>query len=175
MRHLIRAHRHAAENMIAKKFMARMKDQGTVYRQLALLLFAVALAGCSSIGFSDYSSPRVAGQVLDAGTRQPLADVIVKRLESYPTDGEDTPPKGGQLLMRSDGVRTDPHGRFVMEAVKVVTLFRRGSWHSVTLSFERAGYENYQTNYSTANFKEHSDEGVPLVNAGEILLQPKSP
>jgi hypothetical protein len=155
--------------------MTRIKGQGTAHRQFVSLLFAVALVGCSSIGFSYYSSPRVAGQVLDAGTRQPLADVMVKRVVSSPTDGEDTPPKGGQLLMRSDGVRTDPNGRFVVEAVKVVTLFRRGNWHSVTLSFERAGYENYQTNYSTASSKEHSAEGVPLVNAGDILLQPKSP
>lgn len=165
-------HRHAAENMITQILAARIKGQGTVYRLLALLLLAVTLAGCSSIGFSYYSSPRVAGQVFAADTRQPLANVIVKRVVSSPTAGEATPPKGGQLLMRSDGVRTDPHGRFVVEAVKVVTLFRRGSWHSVTLSFERAGYESYQTNYSTANFKERSDEGVPLVKAGDIWLQP---
>ena len=144
-------------------------------RQLALLLFAVTLAGCSSIGFSYYSSPRVTGQVLAAESRQPLPDAIVRRVVSYPTDGEDTAPKGGQLLMRSDGVRTDADGRFALEAVKVVTLFRRGSWHSVTVSFERNGYESFETNYSAGNFKERSPEGVPLVNAGDILLKPISP
>jgi hypothetical protein len=154
---------------------ARIKYQGTVSRQLALLLLAVALAGCSSIGFSWYSSPRVAGRVLAADTRRPLPDAIVKRVVDYPTDGEDTAPKGAQLLMRSDGVRSDADGRFVLEAVKVVTLFSRGGWHSVTVSFAGNGYESFQTNFTLADFPERSSEGVPRVEAGDILLKPKSP
>lgn len=146
-----------------------------VNRQLALLLLTVALAGCSSIGFSYYSSPRVTGRVLAADTRQPLPEATVKRVVAYPTAGEATAPKGSQLLMRLEGERTDADGRFVIEAVKVVTLFRRGGWHSVTVAFERTGYESFQTNYSVADFQERSSEGVPLVVVGDILLKPKSP
>ena len=98
----------------------------------------------------------------------------MKRVLAYPTAGEETPTKGSQLLMRSDGVRTDAGGRFVLEAAKVVTLFRRGGWHSVTVSLECNGYESFQTNYSSFDFKERSPEGVPLVNAGDILLKPSS-
>ena len=163
------------DNMRTRKLATQIKGQGTVSRQFALLLLAVALAGCSSIGFSCYSSPRVTGQVLAADTRQPLPDATVKRVVAYPTDGEDTAPKGGQLLMRSDGVRTDADGRFTLDAVRVVTLFRRGGWHSVPVAFERAGYESFQTNYASADFKQRSPEGVPLVDAGDILLKPKSP
>jgi hypothetical protein len=52
-------------------------------------------------------------------------------------------------------------------------VLRHGNWHSVTVSFEHAGYAGCQTNYTAAKFKEHSPEGVPLVNAGDILLPPK--
>jgi hypothetical protein len=160
--------------MNLRKLVARIQGQGTVNRQLALLLFAVALAGCQSAG-SWYSSPRVTGQVLAADTRQPLPNATVRRVVPYPTDGEGTPPKGSMLQMRPSGMRVDADGRFVVEATRVVTFFRRGGWHSVTVAVECSGYESFQTNYSAAVFKERSPEGVPLVNAGDILLQPISP
>ena len=43
------------ESMIARRIAARINGQGTVNRQFALLLFAVALAGCQSVGSSSYS------------------------------------------------------------------------------------------------------------------------
>ena len=148
--------------------------QGTVSWRLALLLFAVALAGCESGKFSHYISPRVTGRVLAADTRQPLPDATVRRVTPHPTDGEDTAPKGGQLMMRSSGVRTDANGWFVMDSERDVALFRWSSWWSVTLSFTADGYRFFQTNYTVANQSGHSPEGEPLVNTGDILLQPKS-
>ena len=141
----------------------------------ALLLLVIVLTGCQSIGFSWYSSPRVTGQVLAADTRQPLSEAVVKRVVACPTAGTDTPPKGGTLQLLPAGVRTDDAGRFVLDAVQVVAVFRHGGWHSVTVAFECAGYEGFQTNYTSAQFKERSYDGVPLVNAGDILLKPKSP
>ena len=152
--------------------MVPIQGQGAVNRQLALLLAAAALAGCSSVGFSYYTSPRVTGQVLAADTRQPLPQATVRRLVPYPTSGEDTAPKGGMLQMRPAGVRPDADGRFVLDATKVVTLFRRANWHSVTVAVECPGYESFQTNYSVSQFGERSPEDVPLVNAGDILLTP---
>ena len=93
---------------------------------------------------------------------------------SIPSSGESTQPKGGELLMEPAGVRTDASGRFALEAERVVAVFRRGNWHSVTVSFERSGYESFQTNFTSAGFKERSPEGVPLVNTGDILLTPNS-
>jgi hypothetical protein len=144
-----------------------------VNRQLAWLLLTVALAGCQSGKLSYYSSPRVTGRVLAADTHQPLADATVRRVVPMPSDGEDTPPKGAQLLMRPAGVRTDADGRFALEAERVVAMFRRVGWYSVMVSFECSGYGSLQTNFAIASFNTRTPEGVPLVNAGDILLQPK--
>ncbi len=139
-----------------------------------LLLLALACAGCQSGTFSSYGSPRVTGQVLAADTRQPLPDTTVNRVAVYPGTGTATAPKGAELQTRAGGVRTDADGRFALEAERVLTLFGRGGWHSVTVSFAHAGYADFQTNFSTANFKERSSEGEPLVEAGAILLEPKT-
>lgn len=155
----------------------RTNGRGIVNRQLALLLFAVSLAGCRSNGFSYYTSPQVTGRVLAADTQQALANATVRRVVPQPYLGPDTQPKGGQLLMQPAGVRTDADGRFVLNAVRDLTvlhLFRSRGWSSVTVSFERGGYQSFQTNFTAAGSTESSPEGAPLVNAGSILLEPES-
>jgi hypothetical protein len=155
-----------------------MKKQivhGTTSRCLALLLFAATLTGCQSGKLSYYVSPRVTGRVLAADTGRPLADVRVRRVVPMPAAGEDTPPKGSQLLMQPSAQRTNADGRFVLESERVIALFRHGGWYSVAVSFEYSGYNRLQTNFTVAHFKERSAAGEPLVNAGDILLQPVPP
>jgi len=166
------ATRRGTENMSTRKLAARIKGQGTLNRQLALLLFAVTLAGCQSGKFSYYISPRVTGRVLAADTGRPLAGVSVRRVESMPTAGEDTPPKGTQLLMQPSARRTDADGRFALDGERDISLFRHPGWWSVTLSFTAEGYRFFQTNYTSASLSGHSPEGEPLVKAGDILLNP---
>ncbi|MGA2788522.1 MAG: hypothetical protein ABSF60_13450 [Verrucomicrobiota bacterium] len=139
-----------------------------------LLLFVMALAGCQPGKFSHYISPRVTGRVLAADTRQPLPDTTVRRVVPMMAAGENTQPKGGELLMRPGWVRTAADGRFVLEGERDIALFRHPAWWSVTLSFTADGYTFFQTNYTSANLSGHSPEGEPLVNAGDILLKPKS-
>jgi hypothetical protein len=152
----------------------RTDGQGTVNRQLALLLFAVTLAGCQSGKLSHYISPRVTGRVLAADTGRPLAGARVRRVVPMATAGEDTPAKGAQLLIQPSGVRTAADGRFVLDGERDIALFRHPAWWSVTLSFTADGYRIFQTNYTSVNLSGHSPEGEPLVNAGDILLNPKS-
>jgi len=160
--------------MNIRKPAPRTNGPGTVNRQLVLLLFAAALAGCQSGKLSHYISPQVTGRVLAADTGQPLAGVRVRRVVPMAIAGEDTPAKGGQLLMQSSARQTDADGRFVIDGERDIALFRHPAWWSVTLSFTADGYRFYQTNYTSANLSGHSPEGEPLVNAGDILLNPKS-
>jgi hypothetical protein len=141
-----------------------------MHRLIALCFAAAALAGCESMPFSPFVSPRVTGQVLAADTRQPLADVMVRsgaRREDYRSA---MPPKGGELLMAKAPVRTDRDGRFTLETERVLTPFRGSGWFSVQLSFQRPGYDRFRTNYSSLNLSTNSAQGAPLLNAGEILL-----
>ena len=76
--------------------------------------------------------------------------------------------------MRPAGVRTSADGRFVLEGERDITLFQHAGWWSVTLSFTADGYTFFQTNYTSASPNAQSLEGEPLVDAGDILLKPKS-
>jgi hypothetical protein len=140
-----------------------------------LLLATATLVGCKSGRFSEYVSPRVTGRVLDADTRQPLADARVRRaLPDRPPD-MDGRAHGGQLLERTPAVRTDQEGRFVLESVSSVALFKGDpdAWYSVTLSFEHDGYRRFQTNYTLGNAT-NLPSGEPCVMAGDILLNPSA-
>ena len=139
-------------------------------------VLGLCATGCQSGKLSAYLSPQVTGQVLAADTRQPLAGATVRRVVPMPSAGESTQPKGGQLQMAAPGVRAGADGRFTLDAerdLSVIHLFRHGGWHSVAVSFSCNGYVSLRTNFAAATFKERSFEGVPLVNAGDIFLQPK--
>ena len=141
-------------------------------RPLTLCLAAVALAGCESMPFSPFTSPRVTGRVLAADTGRPLADVTVQSGARRDGSRGAIPPKGGELLMAKAPVRTDQDGRFTLDTERVLTPFRGARWFSVQLYFQRAGYERFRTNYSTLNLSTNSPNGEPLLNAGEIRLHP---
>jgi hypothetical protein len=130
----------------------------------------LGLAGCQSGSY--YVSPRVTGRVLAADTEQPLPKATVRRVPVLPYAGAATPPKGGQLQMVPAGVRTDAEGRFVLDGERVIAMFRRSSWRSVAVTFAHPGYRSFETNYSAARFPSRTPEGVPLVNAGDVLLTP---
>jgi hypothetical protein len=139
---------------------------------LALCLAALALAGCKSMPFSPFSSPRVTGRVLAADTGQPLADVVVKSGAQARGYHGAMPPKGGELLMAKAPVRTDGEGRFTLATERVLTPLRCTGWFSVQLLFERGGYERLRTNYSRLNLSTNAPGDEPLLNAGDILLHP---
>jgi len=142
---------------------------------LWLLLAAMALAGCQSASFSTYISPRVTGRVLAADTRQPIADVKVRRVNPNANQNYDDPAKGGQRMESAAGVRTDPQGRFVLDAERDLTLLQQQVWFSVTVSFQREGYLTLRTNFTAANTTTNAPDGAPVVNAGDVLLRPMFP
>jgi hypothetical protein len=144
-------------------------------RQLPKLIFSgwllTFLAGCQSVEFTRNISPQISGRVLAADTHQPLAGVNVARIT--PENAEAFgPPKGGQLLTQAGGVQTDADGRFVLEGESVFALFRQSGWWSVPVSFSRSGYQPEQRNFTGTNVISDSISGAPVINAGDILLQP---
>jgi hypothetical protein len=159
--------------MNSRKSVVRTSGRGKANRSVALLLSAVALAGCQLNPDSYYVSPRVTGRVIAADTGQPLEGALVRRDVPPPYAGADTAPKGGQLLMQPGGIRTDADGRFVLECERVAALFPRGGWYSVPVSFNQAGYAGLETNFTTTEPRERWPDDVPWINAGDIVLQPK--
>jgi hypothetical protein len=156
-----------------KYLASRMIPSPALPGLLAGCLCAAALTGCRTGSFTSCVSPQVTGRVLAADTGQPLDGVTVRRVLPMMTAGEDTAPKGGQLLMQPGGARTDADGRFVLDGERAFSLFRRGGWSSITVSFSRAGYTGFQTNYIPAESKEQGPGGVSWLNVGDVMLQPR--
>jgi hypothetical protein len=136
------------------------------------MLAAIALVGCKSVLVSTYISPRVTGRVLAADSRQPLDGVKVKRVNPYANPDSGDLARGGQRMETMAGARTDPEGRFVLDAERDLTLLKQQVWYSVIVSFQRDGYVTLRTNFTAANTATNAPDGAPVVNAGEILLHP---
>jgi hypothetical protein len=124
---------------------------------------------------SSYISPRVTGRVLAADSRQPIADVKVKRVNPNAGLDYDAPARGGRKMESIPAARTDTQGRFVLEAERDLTLLQQQVWYSVSVSFERAGYQTLHTNFTISNVTSNAPDGAPVVNAGDILLRRASP
>jgi hypothetical protein len=141
---------------------------------LLLLLAAIAAGGCKSTSLSTYISPRVTGRVIAADTRQPLADVKVRRVNPAAAQDYDEPARGGQRIESVNPVRTDSQGRFVLDAERDLTLLQQQVWFSVMVSFQHNGYLTMRTNFTVSSITTNAPDGAPVVNAGDILLRPLS-
>jgi hypothetical protein len=141
-------------------------------RMLVLCLAALTLAGCKSRPLSVTVSPRLTGRVLAADTGQPIADVKVRNIDNTEDFNRTSPPKGAERMLAKRIAYTDHDGRFVLETERVLAPFGGAGWLAVRLSFERAGYERFLTNYSYLNLSTNSAGGGPGLSAGNILLHP---
>jgi hypothetical protein len=139
----------------------------------AWLSLAVLCDGCQSspILNSQYISPRVRGRVVDAATGQPIRNVGIQRLAPGQKSATNPPAAGSQSLEQMRVLRTDAEGRFDLDSERDVTLFRQAGWYSVTLTFRHSGYERFTTNF-TLTSAVFEPNGEPMVDAGNILLQP---
>jgi hypothetical protein len=115
----------------------------------------------------------VDGRVLDAQTRQPIGDVMVRRINPSDEAAPGEISKGATALKQAPSVRTGNAGAFTLACERNLELFGRSSWYSVTISFKHAGYVSFTTNYTPANTTSTAS-GEPLVKAGDILLVPLS-
>ena len=138
-----------------------------------VLATAAVLAGCKSHSPSHYVSPRIIGRVLDENTRQPIAGVEVKRVVPDYDAGTLQQVKGGETLQRTRPAQSTVDGTFDLDSQKSVALFRDLAWFTVEISFAHRNYERFVTNY-TPRYATISTNGEPVIQAGEILMTPKS-
>jgi hypothetical protein len=137
-----------------------------------LLLVLMVLAGCQSGDYNHYTSPEVTGRVLAADTHEPIANVRVHRSGVNNNFEPFGPPKGGELLIRPAPALTDADGRFVLDSKSVFALFRNPGWWTVPVTFQHSGYQTFQTNYTASSVVTNTSVGPPIVDAGDVLLQP---
>lgn len=153
---------------------ALSRAAATLSRFITPSLLTVALTGCQSDNYNHYTAPEITGRVLAADTHQPLANVHV--LRGGPKDNFEPfgPSNGGKLLIQPAPVLTDADGRFVLDSKSVFALFRSASWWSAPVTYQRAGYDTFSTNYTAANVVSNTLAGPPVVDAGDVLLTPEA-
>lgn len=130
------------------------------------------LCGCKSRPLGPYSSPRVTGQVLVAGTDQPLAHTTVIRGARKPD--VDSPAKGAELLVRQAPARTGSDGRFTIPGYRVLSVIRGSGWSQVQLIFEHPRFLRLRATYPLA-MATNSANGEPLLDVGKVFLTPEPP
>jgi prolipoprotein diacylglyceryltransferase len=139
-----------------------------------VVLLAVFLTGCGSTRFGNYTAPEVRGRVLAADARLPLAGVEVSRVSPEQSRQSALPEKGVQSLEQTWTVKTDADGWFIYPSQSYLLVFHRSGGWSLNLSLQAHGYVSVQTNLTSAKATGSLPDGKPLVDMGEILLQPKS-
>lgn len=134
-------------------------------------LSIMALAGCKTNSVAQYVSPRITGRVLDAKSNEPIKGVKVERAEPSSYVQPDSPQKAGEVMQSERGVSTGDDGAFTLDSKRTVSVFSAVGWYSVTVNFKKDGYKHASANYSRTNAV-RSAQGEPVVNAGDILLEP---
>jgi hypothetical protein len=140
-----------------------------------LLVSALLLNGCHSIGFSDYVTPTISGRVLSADTGKPLSGVKVLRLNPGQSANAGSPAKGAELLQLPRPEITGADGVFVLAGSEYFTFFNRSDRWSARVAFQAAGFATLQTNYTSANIMTNSPTPVPTVCAGDVFLKSLKP
>jgi hypothetical protein len=134
-----------------------------------VVFILIAMGGCTSHPLGPYTSLRIEGQVVAAGSGRPLPGVKVIR-GKVRLDSPAGPPKGGELLMVRPTVETGPDGRFALASERVLSVIRGSGWSEVELTFEKPGYFRLQTNFSST-LATNGESGEPLVDVGAVSLQ----
>ena len=139
-----------------------------------IILLTLVLTGCQWVGFTSHTTPQVSGRVMDAATGRPLAGVKILRVMHGQVENPSTPPYGATMFQQERPVVTDARGDFVYRSESYMTLLREARWWSLKLAFQSAGHATWQTNFTMTNVSTNLPDGTPVVEAGEIFLEPLS-
>ncbi len=75
-------------------------------------------------------------------------------------------------MIQPGPVKTGADGRFMLDSQSTFALFRSAGWWTEEVTFSHSGYESFQTNYTGTNVTSRTPAGAPVVDAGDVLLQP---
>lgn len=140
-------------------------------RQSLMILFLIGSFGCKSSSWGPYTSPRVTGRVVEAGTDAPLSGVTVRRGPFLKNPGQ---ARGGERMVEPYPTRTGAMGEFEFPSERALTILRPSGWNTVRLRFECAGYELSQTNLVDAAVT-NTPAGEPWIQVGDVKLSRKAP
>lgn len=136
---------------------------------------ALTLVGCGSVGGPgiDYTSPRVMGSVVDAGTGEPVRGVRVGRtLYTWKGPGGEFLKGGEELLLQQTYTRTDAEGRFELPSRRAALLLRFGDYSmNMRLVLQRQGYVAWRTNFPMAALGTNQPGPEPRIETGAIRMQ----
>jgi hypothetical protein len=82
-----------------------------------------------------------------------------------------SPPKGAELLMLKPPAQSDVNGMFELPSERVLSVIRGVGWNVVPLSFDRSGYQHFQTNCPIET-STNAPTGESVLDVGRIFLQP---
>jgi hypothetical protein len=145
-----------------------------MFARCAILIPLCAVLGCGTASPTKVVSPRVTGRVVDARTREPIANITVQRQSGRHTHRLVDPPKGGELMKQPPVVRTDAQGNFILHSERDLTIFRGSTWFSVNLLFEHPHYQRYVASYHPIQATNNPTTGEPLITTGDVSLVPKA-
>lgn len=153
----------------------RRLDVASVARNLAVVGVVAMVSGCGSIGGPgiDYTSPRVTGQAVDAGTGEPMKGVRVGRLlYTWKGPGGEFLKGGEELMLQQTYTRTDAEGRFDLPSRRAALLFRFGDYSmNMRLVLQKQGYVAWRTNFPMAALSTNQPGPEPRIEPGLIQMQ----
>lgn len=68
-------------------------------------------------------------------------------------------------------VQTDVNGFFELPSERFLSVVRGVGWDIVSLSFDRIGYQHFETNCPIAT-STNAPGGEPVLDVGRVFLQP---
>lgn len=122
-----------------------------------------------------YIVPAVEGRVVDARSGEPLEEARVQRYLGKNTQPDPLATKGAQRLLLVPTVNSDPQGQFRISPEKSGNLLLEPQpVYEITLVIRHATHQTLTTNINLIQIRPVRTNKVPVLQLGDVPLEPKS-